>query len=157
MRDFLTPTPQKLSSFFLIQSPQLPPSLKLLSKTSINKNFQTFITHLNLNQNTKFLHPITSKHHFKHYPPIKNNFHPPQPTKFVYLITLIQKPKFLHQFPSFNSKTILKPQSQNKTKLSQAKHFQTSTFTKTQTKSTRSMAPKRCNAHVRFIIYLNQD
>ena len=57
------------SSFFLIQSLQLPSSLKLLSKTSITKNLQTIITPSNLHQITKLLHPIISKHHPKHNPP----------------------------------------------------------------------------------------
>jgi len=117
--------------------------LKPLSKTSITTYLQTFTTIPNLHQNTKFLHPITSKHHSKYHPSTKNNFHPPKPTKFIFPLTLTQKPQILQQSPKLNSKTLLKHQPHNKINLSHPKSFQTPTFTKTQTKSTRSMAAKR--------------
>jgi len=80
--------------FFLSSSLILPhkhlSSSKLLSKTSITNNLQTFISPSKLNQFTKILHPINSKHHPKHNPPLKNNFHPPKPktTKSLTFITL---------------------------------------------------------------------
>jgi len=59
------------SSSFILKHKSLS-SIKHLSKTSITKNLQTFISPSNL-------HPIISKHHSKHNPPIKNNFQPPKP------------------------------------------------------------------------------
>jgi len=54
-------------------------SSKLLSKTSITNNLQTFISPSKLHQFTKFLHLINPKHNSNHNPSIKNNFHPPKP------------------------------------------------------------------------------
>ncbi|KEH33475.1 hypothetical protein MTR_3g040130 [Medicago truncatula] len=74
------------SSSLILQHKHLS-SFKLLSKTSISNNLQTFISPSKLHQITKFLHPINPKHHYNHNPQIKNNFHPPKPK-----ITQIRNP-----------------------------------------------------------------
>jgi len=120
------------SSSFILQHKHLS-SLKLLSKTSITKNLQTFISPSILHQNTKFLHPIISKHNHQS----KTTFiHPNhKSTKFVYPIKLTQKPQIIHQSQQLNSKTLLKPQPHNQTNIFHPKPYQTLTFTKTHTKS----------------------
>jgi len=78
-----------------------------------------------LNQFTKFLHQINSKHHHNQNPPPKNNFHPPKPQipKFEILQNLTQKPPNLHKNLPFNLKTLLQTQPHNKTYLFHKKNF----------------------------------
>ena len=78
---------------------------KLLSLNLHYLNLQIFITPQKLHQTQQFLTQIISKHHSKHKPTIKTNFHPPKPQ--IHQIRNPQKP----QSSSLNSKTLLKPQT----------------------------------------------
>jgi len=98
--------------FFAILSTQLFLLSNFSLKAPLTANLQTFISPPKLHQTQQFLTQIISKHHSKHKPTNKTNFHPPNHkfTKFVNPKNLTQKPQFLHQSSSLNSKTLLKPQ-----------------------------------------------
>jgi len=108
---------------------------------SITTHLQTFQTPSKLNQFTRFLHQINSKHHHNQNPPPQSNFHPPKPQipKFEFPKNLTQKPPNLHQNLPFNLKILLPTQPHNKTYLFHQNFSQTPTFhtfTKKSTKST---------------------
>ena len=104
---------------------------------SITTHLQTFQTPSKLNQFTRFLHQINSKHHHNQNPPPQSNFHPPKPQipKFEFPQNLTQKPPNLHQNIPFNLKILLPTKPHHKTYLFHQKISQTQPSTHSQKKS----------------------